>query len=70
MTRKPTDRQVEILDYLLNEIKQWKNTNDLSSPTLDGDIGVFMVNVDLDEKDQDYLKYLLGNLLTFIRDKK
>lgn len=35
---KPTDKQIKIIDCIISIVKSWKNTNDISSPTLQSDI--------------------------------
>lgn len=68
--RKPTRRQKEIVNHIIKEVRQWGTTNDLSSPTHQDDIGVFLVNLDLTENDRNYLQFILNELLEFVRDKK
>lgn len=64
---KPTDNQKEICDYIISEAKFWKESNDISSPTHNGDIVDFMNRIDLTEEQEVELEYLMLNLLNFVR---
>ncbi len=38
---KPTAKQLKVIEFLEQQLKFWKNTNDIGSPTHVGDIGEF-----------------------------
>lgn len=38
---KPTPKQIKVIEFLEQQLKFWKNTNDISSPTHIGDITEF-----------------------------
>jgi hypothetical protein len=38
---KPTDKQLKVIEFLEQQLKFWKNTNDIGSPTHIGDITEF-----------------------------
>jgi hypothetical protein len=38
---KPTPKQLKVIEFLEQQLKFWKNTNDIGSPTHIGDIGEF-----------------------------
>jgi len=38
---KPTTKQLKVIEFLEQQLKFWKNTNDISSPTHVGDISEF-----------------------------
>jgi hypothetical protein len=38
---KPTTKQLKVIEFLENQLKFWKNTNDIGSPTHVGDISEF-----------------------------
>jgi hypothetical protein len=38
---KPTFKQLKVIEFLEQQLKFWKNTNDISSPTHVGDISEF-----------------------------
>lgn len=38
---KPSTKQIKVIEFLEQQLKFWKNTNDISSPTHVGDIGEF-----------------------------
>jgi hypothetical protein len=38
---KPTAKQIKVIEFLEQQLKFWKNTNDIGSPTHVGDISEF-----------------------------
>ncbi len=38
---KPTPKQLKVIEFLEQQLKFWKNTNDIGSPTHVGDITEF-----------------------------
>jgi hypothetical protein len=38
---KPTAKQLKVIEFLEQQLKFWKNTNDIGSPTHVGDISEF-----------------------------
>jgi hypothetical protein len=38
---KPSSKQLKVIEFLEQQLKFWKNTNDISSPTHIGDIREF-----------------------------
>ena len=38
---KPTTKQLKVIEFLEQQLKFWKNTNDIGSPTHVGDIREF-----------------------------
>jgi hypothetical protein len=38
---KPTIKQLKVIEFLEQQLKFWKNTNDIGSPTHVGDISEF-----------------------------
>ena len=38
---KPTAKQLKVIEFLENQLKFWKHTNDIGSPTHIGDISEF-----------------------------
>ena len=38
---KPTAKQLKVIEFLEQQLKFWKNTNDIGSPTHIGDISEF-----------------------------
>ena len=38
---KPSNKQLKVIDFLEQQLKFWKNTNDIESPTHIGDISEF-----------------------------
>lgn len=43
---KPTVKQLKVIEFLEQQLKFWKNTNDIGSPTHVGDISEFSRNMD------------------------
>lgn len=72
--RKPTEKQIKIIDECIFQLKYWKSTNDLYSGTHGGDIDSGLLNLELDEviteNQSDKLSSDLSNLLTTIRNIK
>jgi hypothetical protein len=42
---KPSDKQIKIIEFLEQQLKFWKHTNDIGSPTHIGDISEFSNNM-------------------------
>lgn len=42
---KPTLKQIKIIEFLEQQLKFWKHTNDIGSPTHIGDISEFSRNM-------------------------
>jgi len=42
---KPTPKQIKVIEFLEQQLKFWKNTNDIGSPTHIGDISEFSRNM-------------------------
>ena len=38
---KPSNKQLKVIEFLEQQLKFWKNTNDIGSPTHIGDISEF-----------------------------
>jgi len=38
---KPSSKQLKVIEFLEQQLKFWKNTNDITSPTHIGDISEF-----------------------------
>lgn len=38
---KPSNKQLKVIEFLEQQLKFWKNTNDIGSPTHVGDISEF-----------------------------
>jgi hypothetical protein len=38
---KPTTKQIKVIEFLEQQLKFWKNSNDIGSPTHIGDISEF-----------------------------
>ena len=64
---KPTGKQRKVISYIQQEAKSWYLSNDISSPTHNGDIKSFTINLDLTEEQEYELEYLMLNLLNFVR---
>lgn len=64
---KPTEKQAEIVDFYLNQIKCLKDTNDLSSPTHRGDIEEAISELDLSPKEKESLMKSMMTILVFVR---
>lgn len=45
---KPNEKQIVVINSVFSIIRNWKNTNDINSPTHFGDIAEYL-NVDLSE---------------------
>ena len=43
---KPSSKQLKVIEFLEQQLKFWKNTNDIGSPTHVGDISEFSRNMD------------------------
>ena len=43
---KPSEKQTKIIEFLEQQLKFWKHTNDIGSPTHIGDISEFSRNMD------------------------
>jgi hypothetical protein len=42
---KPSDKQIKVIEFLEQQLKFWKHTNDIGSPTHIGDISEFSRNM-------------------------
>jgi hypothetical protein len=42
---KPSTKQLKVIEFLEQQLKFWKNTNDIGSPTHIGDISEFSRNM-------------------------
>lgn len=66
---KPTERQIKAIDTIVSIVKSWKNTNDISSPTVESDIHEFLL-ADLEDViygDIEDFDAALNDLLWLIR---
>ena len=63
----PTKKQIEIIDFYLQQIKCLKDTNDLSSPTHRGDIEEAISLLDLSNKEKESLMKSMMTVLVFVR---
>jgi len=72
MANKPTEKQMDILNYMSKIIDYWKGTNDIDSPTLQGDLDEELINLEFDLSDTEEAELTDGmnNMLSFIRDRK
>ena len=64
---KPTEKQIKITEFYLEQIKYLKDTNDLSSPTHRGDIEEAISELDLSPKQKDQLMKSMMTILVFVR---
>lgn len=69
---KPNEKQIAILNYLSTQIEYWKKTNDINSPTHNGDMEEELWNLDdiLDERDKNEIVDSLSDLLYIVRTIK
>ena len=42
---RPSDKQIKIIEFLERQLRFWKHTNDIGSPTHIGDISEFSNNM-------------------------
>ena len=66
---KPTERQIKAIDTIVSIVNSWKNTNDISSPTVESDIHEFLL-ADLEDViygDIEDFDAALNDLLWLIR---
>ncbi len=42
---KPSDKQIKVIEFFEQQLKFWKHTNDIGSPTHIGDISEFSNNM-------------------------
>lgn len=66
---KPTKRQIKAIDTIVSIVNTWKNTNDISSPTVGSDIHEFLL-ADLEDiiyGDIEDFDAALNDLLWLIR---
>ena len=42
---KPSDKQIKVIEFLEQQLRFWKHTNDIGSPTHIGDIREFSNNM-------------------------
>lgn len=54
---KPSEKQIKVIEFLEQQLKFWKHTNDIGSPTHIGDISEFSSNID-DILSEDEIKDL------------
>ena len=69
---KPTEKQIELMNFCQSIISTWKHTNDINSPTHAVDLSEFILS-DLDwleNDEQESLEELLWDLHIFIRYMK
>jgi len=68
-----TERQIEIIDSILNIINTWKNTDDIDSVTLESYIEEYLYK-DLEGKVKDNQRYIISKsiekILNIIRSNK
>jgi hypothetical protein len=68
---KPTSKQIRVINFLRELLNVWENSNDISSPSHNGDILETIYARGLDsELTQEQIDYLEGDiwfLLNFIR---
>lgn len=66
---KPNENQIEILDYVSSQINYWKRTNDINSPTHQGDMEEEMWKIEelLSDDQKEKILESLNNLLTTIK---
>lgn len=43
---KPSEKQIKVIEFLEQQLKFWKHTNNIGSPTHIGDISEFSMNID------------------------
>jgi len=72
MANKPTQKQMDVLNYMSKIIDYWKGTNDIESPTLQGDLDEELINIDeeLTNSEEAELVVKMNNLLGFVRKVK
>ena len=72
MANKPTEKQLDILNYMSRITDYWKGSNDINSPTLEGDLEEELMNLEtnLSGSEETELTVKMYNLLTFIRKIK
>jgi len=72
MANKPTQKQMDVLNYMSKIIDYWKGTNDIESPTLQGDLEEELINIDeeLTNSEEAELVVKMNNLLGFVRKVK
>lgn len=61
---KLTDKQKQTVQVLINELKSWKQSNDITSPTVKNDIRDFIRTLELNKNDEEklikYMKFILS----------
>ena len=68
---KPTDKQKQICDLVIQQANFWKSSNDIDSPTHYCDNNESVSDIDwLSEEDEEDLTNFLDNLLNFVKEKK
>ena len=70
---EPTEKQIEIIDSILEIISTWKNTDNIDSVTLESFIDEYLYK-DLEGKIKDNQRYILSKsiekILNIIRNNK
>ena len=63
---------MDVLNYMSKIIDYWKGTNDIESPTLQGDLDEELINIDeeLTNSEETELVVKMNNLLGFVRKVK
>ena len=65
---KPNDNQLEVIEFLMTQLKYWKGTNDISSPTHRGDITEEVIKLDnITSEERAKLDIETGSLLRLIQ---
>ena len=71
---KPNKKQLEIAKFVENQGKFWQQTNDISSPTHQGDISEFTMSLRLYEtltsEEARTINCAMKNILEIIQNKK
>jgi hypothetical protein len=76
---KTTDKQKELIDFIISRMNSWKNSNDLNSPTVSSDMLEDIERFYFDENkspneelivESERLPWILNNLLNLVRKSK
>jgi len=70
---KPNEKQLQILNYVEMQIRYWKGTNDINSPTHHGDMEEEIWKIENlfdDEKDKQRVMDSLSEILKVVRKNK
>jgi len=69
---KPTKAQLEVINFIKDQVNFWEGTNDLSSPThlcdIDECLNALEDTIDLPEHRKDRLRDLMQYLYYFIKN--